>query len=205
MKLEEISSKTLNYPYLISKKATLIIPGLSETKKALIFYVDDKQIGVSVANDESFIKGTSCYLEVLYKDNLLKIDSSIKRFEDGILYMNMPRKVSIVQQRYDVRIGCNVKCSIERFATGKIKNISAGGCYIELDSPINLNIFNKEHFKLCFRLNNIDYRLTCTSIELTNKYIRVHFIELDDDTKEDLSLYCYTKDAELFRRSKNER
>lgn len=205
MKLEEISSKTLNYPYLTSKKATLTISELSEPKKALVFYVDDKLIGVSVANDKSFKKGTSCCLEVLYKENLLKIDSSIRRFEDGILYIDMPRKVNIVQQRDDVRISCNIKCSIERFATGKIKNISAGGCYIDLDSPINLNAFNKEHFKVCFRLNNIDYRLTCTSIEITDKYIRVHFIELDYDTKEDLSLYCYTKDAELFRRSRNER
>lgn len=205
MKLEEISSKTLNYPYLIGKKATLTISGLSEVKKTLVFYVDEKQICVSVAKDKSFKRGTSCYLELLYKENLLKIDSSIKRFEDGILYINMPRKVGIIQQRDDVRIGCNIKCSIERFTTGKIKNISAGGCYINLDSPIDLNLFKKEHFKISFSLNNVDYRLNCTSIEIADKYMRVCFIDLDDDIKENLSLYCYTKDAELYRRSKNER
>ena len=205
MKLEEISSKTLNYSYLTGKKATLTIAGLDEVKKVLVFYIDEKQLCVSVANDQSFKKGTSCCIELLYKEKLLQVNSFMKSFEDGILYINMPRKVSLIQQRDDVRIDCNIKCSIERFTTGKIKNISAGGCYIDLDTPINLSVFNQEHFKLCFTINHSDYRLTSTAIELTDKYMRVQFIDLHDDIKETLSLYCYNKSAELYRRSKDER
>lgn len=205
MKLEEISAKTLNYSYLTGKKATLTITGLNEVKKVLIFYIDEKQLCVSVANDQSFKKGTSCCIELLYKEKLLKVHSSIKSFEDGILYINMPRKVNLIQQRDDVRIDCNIKCSIERFTTGKIKNISAGGCYIDLDTPINLSVFNQEHFKLCFTINHSDYRLNATVIELTDKYMRVQFMALNDDIKETLSLYCFNKSAELYRRSKNER
>lgn len=205
MKLEHISSKTLNFPYLLGKKVTLKIKDSFENSKSLVFYADEKQIGISIAHNDAFTKGTKCTLELLYMENLLKLDCVIKNFEDGILYLSIPRYASIIQQRGNLRVGCNIKCDIERFSTGKIKNISAGGAFIALDSSIDLSLFNKDSFKLCFTINNVDLRITCSSVEIAEKFIRVKFVNLDESTTEFLTLYCCSIDAEEFRRSKLER
>lgn len=205
MKLEYISSKTLNYSYLIGKKVTLRIGENFENSKSLVFYADEKQIGISIAKSPSFVKRAKCSLELLYLENLLRLECTIKRFEDGILYVSVPRVAVIIQQRGDLRVGCNFKCNIERFTTGKIKNISAGGAFISLDSPVDLSFFDTEHFKLCFTINNIDLRITCSTVELTDKFLRVKFENIDPDTKEFITLFCCSTDAENFRRSKVER
>lgn len=205
MKLEYISSKTINFPYINGKNVVLKTEDSTDCMKALVFYSDEKIIGISMAQNPMFKKGFRCSIELLYKENLLQLDCTVKYFENGILYLNMPRNATILQQRGDLRIGCNIKSSIERFSTGKIKNISAGGAYVQLDSPINASLFNKNNFKLCFSINNIDLRLNCETIELTDKYIRVKFINLDENIKELLTLYCCSTDADNFRRAKNER
>lgn len=205
MNLEYISSKTLNFQYLNGKPISLTIGNSSEIKNALIFYIDEKQVGVSVANSVFFKKGLCCSIEVLYKEHVLKISSSIVRFEDGILYLDMPKKVAIIQQRGDLRVGCNIRCNIERFTTGKIKNLSAGGCYIALDSSMDFDTFNKEHIKICFSINNYDYRLDCSVIEVTDKYMRVKFNNLTDIIKEKLFLYCHLTDKDNYNKVKNAR
>lgn len=199
MNLEYVSSKTLNFSYITNKSTTVIINNSNFKTKALVFYVDNSIIGVSIANNPIFKKGVLCSLELLYKENLLQLNCKIKKFEDGILYFNMPRKASIIQQRGDLRVGCNIKCDIERLVTGRIKNISAGGCYVDLDSSIKSNFLNTNNFKICFSLNNTDLRLDCSVIELTDKYLRAKFINLNEDNKEFITLYCCCKDAEAYR------
>lgn len=205
MKLEYISSKTLNFDYLNRKSVSLSLVDVDVVVNSLIFYIDDKEIGLSVPNHDFFKKGISCNIEVLYKEHILKITSEIIRFEDGILYFNMPKKVTIIQQRNSLRVGCNIKCDIERFATGKIKNISCGGCYIALDEPTDLSSFNLEHIKICFSINNYDYRLDCRVVEITDKYVRVEFNNLSTETKDNLFLFCHSTDSENFKRIKNAR
>lgn len=203
MNLEYVSSKTLNFSYITSKSVTVKVNNSNLKVTALVFYIDDSVIGVSIANNPIFKKGVQCNLELLYKEKLLRLDCKVKKFEDGILYFNMPRKASIIQQRGDLRVGCNIKCDIERLTTGRIKNISAGGCYIDLDSSIKSNFLNTSDFKICFSLNNTDLRLHCSVIELTDKYLRAKFINLNEETKEFITLYCCCKDAEAYRRNKN--
>lgn len=205
MKLEYVSSKTLDFPEIISKNVTVTLHHSDLKIKALIFYADNSTVAVSIANSPLFKKGVRCTLELLYKEKLLQLECKIKSFEDGILYFDMPRNVNIIQQRSDLRVGCNIKCTVEQLTTGKIKNISAGGCYIDLDSPIKANFLDSDDFKLCFSINHTDLRLHCSVIELTHKSLRAKFINIDDETKQFLTLYCCSTDVELYRRGRFDR
>ena len=205
MRLEYISTKTIDFKHITGKKICFYIEDKSNSTDSILFYADEKIIGITAGKKDSFIKGNECHIELPYKENVLKINCKIKRFTDGVLYLDVPRQASIIQKRKDLRINSNIKCEIERFSTGKIKNLSAGGAYIELDKPLDYSLINKDKFKLCFTLNNVDLRITCGIIEAETKYLRAQFKDLNEETKEFLTLYCCSADAENYRRSKNER
>lgn len=202
MRTQYVLSKTIDFDDVLSKKVTLKINGKFENKKALLIYADDKKLGISTANSPVFKKGVNCVVEFLYIDNILSLESTIKSFEDGILFVSIPRNVSIRQQRGDLRILCDTKCYIEQLTTGKIKNLSAGGAFVSLDTPIDFTLINKDKFKLCFTLSNFDLRLTCQTIESSDKFIRVKFIDTADEVKDFITNYCCLIDAENYRRSK---
>lgn len=203
MRTQHISSKTINFDDVIGKKAILKINNSFENKKSLIIYADDKKIGISTAKNSLFNKGTKCSIEFLYLDNILLIETTIKSFEDGILFVSIPRSATIKQQRGHLRIACDIKCYIEQATTGKIKNLSAGGAFVNIDKPIDFNLLNKDSFKLCFTIKNNDLRLTCKIVESTDRYLRVKFIDLKDETKGLLTSYCRNIDAETYRRGKS--
>ena len=202
MERKYISSKTINFNYVTGKKVNLKIGDKFEYSKSLIFYADDKKIGISIAQNPLFEKGVKCSLEFLYLENMLVLEGVIKTFEDGILYLSIPRNVAIKQQRGDLRVNCSNRCNIEKFTTGKIKNLSAGGAFISLDTPIDFSLFDENSFKVCFNINNTDLRLTCASVEYGEKFIRVKFKNLKEDIKNFISDYCCLVDAENFRRNK---
>lgn len=202
MRTQYVLSKTIDFDSVLTRRVTIKIDNEFKNNKALLIYADDKKIGISTANSPSFKKGAKCTLEFLYVDNILCLESSIKSFDDGILFLNMPRNALIKQQRGNLRILCDIKCYIEKLTTGKIKNLSAGGAFVSLDTPIDFNLINKDKFKLCFTISNSDLRLNCETIESTDKFIRVKFIDMKEETRNFLSDYCISLDAENYRRSK---
>lgn len=202
MRTQYVLSKTIDFDDVLGRKVTIKIPGEFENNKALLIYADDKKIGISTANSSLFKKGVKCTLEFLYIDNILSLECTIKSFDDGILFLSMPRNATIRQQRGALRILCDIKCYIEQLTTGKIKNLSSGGAFVSLDTPIDFTLINRDKFKLCFTIANTDLRLTCETIESSDKFVRVKFIDMQDETKKFISDYCCAVDAENYRRNK---
>lgn len=202
MRTQYVLSKTIDFDSILSKKVTIKVEDKFENKRALLIYADDKKIGVSTANSPLFKKGVKCTLEFLYTDNILSLESTVKSFEDGILFLSIPRNAVVKQQRGNLRIPCDIKCYIEQLTTGKIKNLSAGGAFVSLDTPIDFTLINKDKFKLCFNIANSDLRLTCETIESSDKFIRVKFIDTKEEVYSLISNYCCLVDAENYRRNK---
>ena len=201
MNQQYLSARTLNFNYLTGKQVSLSLIDNGGLKyNPLIFYIDDKTIGLSIAYHSEFESKSSASIEVVYAEHLLKFDTKIKGYDDGILYLYMPRKVEKTQQREYLRVGCNIKCSIENFTTGTIKNLSAGGAFILLDNPIDIALLDCSSFKLCFSLDNRDFRINCSAVEITRKFIRVKFSNIKDDSRELITQYCLSIDAEEFKR-----
>lgn len=202
MRTQYVLSKTIDFDSVLTKKVNLKINDKFENKPALLIYADDKKIGISTANNPLFKKGVKCTVEFVYIENILSLEGTIRNFEDGILFVSIPRSVFMKQQRGNLRVPCDIKCYIEQLTTGKIKNLSAGGAFVSLDTPIDFTLINKNSFKLCFNISNCDLRLTCETIDSSDKFIRVKFIDTPDKINALITNYCCSVDAEMYRRNK---
>ena len=200
MRQEYISSKIINFPYIINKRIKLQFPKLDYDIKGLVFHADNEEIMISLPKNDVFKKGTKCSAELIYMDNILKLETEIKFFEEGILYIEVPRKAMIIQKRGFLRVKCDIPCNVERFSSGKIKDISAGGAYIIIENPENMRLLTKDNFKLQFTIKNRKFNINCKLIELNGNILRLQFKTLSQEEEDFIANYCQVKDLEATRR-----
>lgn len=197
-----IDIKTLDFDYIINKKCNLIFKDSRKKINALLFFVDNQKMGLSIGFGFDIEKNKEISVDVICSDHLLRFETKTKNYSNGILYVLMPYNALKIQQREYMRVECSIQCRIDTIATGKIKNLSASGAFIRLDNPINPLYINNNDCNLYCRIDNNDIRIHCSIVEITNKFIRAKFLNLEEKTKSFLIQTCCNIDRTHYNELK---